>query len=402
MKYKTRALIQDIVDGICSQPGRIGLTLLAIAIGVSALTLLLALIRGLQIKSQNLIREFGADVIAIVQEKLNEENRSARLEKKHLLYLRACLPDAGVSGISSKNVRVAGTQKDVTMVRTDENLVGVRQWKMLSGRFIDKTDITHAERNAVITKALSIQQGWKPGDIIGLGRIPFRIIGIVDAGSAVNEADTSYTGVIPGERAVFVPETVHDDLPPRTPKPIPELDSIFIRPRPNSDYQRTLKRVQGLLSHPDYKVTNIYYITPETLVQNIRRLQRTLNFTLGSTAMLCLILGGVTLMSLMVANVRQRIPEIGLRRALGATGYDIAMMFIAESIVVTLTAGITSGILSHLLLVTIRNRVAVPVQIDAITILVPPAVAMVMGIIFSWWPSTIAVKISPSEALRNE
>lgn len=395
-------MLQDIIDGIRSQFGRIGLTLLAIAIGVSALTLLLALLRGLQTKSQNLIRELGADVIAIVQQKLNEESRAPRLEKRHLSYLSACLQDATVSGIRSKNVRVTGTQKDVTMVRTDEYLIDVRRWNMFAGRFIDKNDVIHAERNAVITKALSLQHGWKVSDTIGLGRIPFRIIGIVDAGSAVSEADTSYTTVIPGERAVFVPETVHDDLPPRTPKPIPAIDSIFIRPIEKTDYQKILHRVQSLLTHPDYKLPDISYVTPETLVQNITRLQRTLNFTLGSTAVLCLILGGVTLMSLMVANVRQRVQEIGLRRALGATGYDIAMMFIVESVIVTLTGAIVSGILSHLLLMTIRNRVAVPVQIDTITILTPPAIALILGIIFSWWPSIIAMKISPSEALRNE
>lgn len=395
-------MLQDIMDGIRSQFGRIGLTLLAIAIGVSALTLLLALLRGLQTKSQNLIRELGADVIAIVQQKLDERNRTPRLESKHLVYLRTCLLDATVSGIRSKNVRVAGTQKDVTMVRTDEYLIDVRRWNMFAGRFIDKHDVTHAERNAVITKALSLQHGWKVNDIIGLGRIPFRIIGVVDAGGTVNETDTSYTAVIPGERAIFVPETVHDDLPPRTPKPIPAVDSIFIRPIEKTDYQKIFRRVQSLLTHPDYKLTDISYVTPETLVQNITRLQRTLNFTLGSTAVLCLILGGVTLMSLMVANVRQRVAEIGLRRALGATCYDIAMMFIAESVIVTLTGAIVSGILSHLLLMAIRNRVAVPVQIDAITIAIPPVVALILGIIFSWWPSVIAMKISPSEALRNE
>ena len=107
-------------------------------------------------------------------------------------------------------------------------------------------------------------------------------------------------------------------------------------------------------------------------------------------------------MSLMVANVRDRVTEIGLRRALGATQWDIAILFVIESSIVTGVAAVIGTIGTHLLLVLGKNASPVPIRLGFRSILIPLTVSLVLGIIFSYWPAKMAANITPSEALRNE
>jgi putative ABC transport system permease protein len=144
------------------------------------------------------------------------------------------------------------------------------------------------------------------------------------------------------------------------------------------------------------------WVTPEVLLRKVRRLQDTIALTVGSIAALCLVLGGTTLMSLMVANVRDRVTEIGLRTALGATPRDIAGLFVAEGALVAAAAGLVATAGTHLLLLAGNGRLPVPVAVDAATVALPALVAVGLGIVFSYWPARTAARIMPAEALRND
>ncbi len=94
--------------------------------------------------------------------------------------------------------------------------------------------------------------------------------------------------------------------------------------------------------------------------------------------------------------------EIGLRRALGATRFDIAALFVTEACAVTLAAAAFGTIAGSLLLGLVRARFGAPLAVDRLTWLVPVLVSVVLGIAFSYWPARMASRISPAEALRNE
>jgi putative ABC transport system permease protein len=157
-----------------------------------------------------------------------------------------------------------------------------------------------------------------------------------------------------------------------------------------------------LLTQPDQRVSGLAWITPESLLHRIRRLQRTIRLTVGSIAVLCLLLGGTTLTSLMVANVRDRVTEIGLRRALGATSRDIAVLFVWEACLVTAAAAVIGTAATHLVLLLGRRGLPVPVHLGLVTLLVPVVVSLALGSASSYWPARSAAAIAPSEALRNE
>ena len=107
-------------------------------------------------------------------------------------------------------------------------------------------------------------------------------------------------------------------------------------------------------------------------------------------------------MSLMVANVRERVMEIGLRRALGASQWDIAALFVMEACLVAGSAAVVATLGTNLLLSLGRQAFPTSLRLGWVSILTPLIVAVFLGIVFSYWPARFAAKITPSEALRNE
>ncbi len=393
--------LQDVWEGVRSQRGRVGLSFLAISVGITALTLLLAVLGGLEERSRRIVRDLGVNVFAITQPRSPDGTRIGRLRREHVDFLAANLPGSMVSGVRSHSVPTPGTGRDVTVVSADANLLRVRQWRELSGRFIDAEDLRSKSRHAVVSASLSRDWRKNMGDTIVLRHMPYEVIGIVETGGNALEGESVDPGLTAGTRAVFVPATTPAHWAVFTPEQ-PRLDAVFVRVDDTARFQTTIARTRRLLAQPDQRVSGLSLITPETLLKRVRKLQNTIKLTVGSIAALCLVLGGTTLMSLMVANVRDRVVEIGLRRALGATAGEIGLLFVAEACLITAAGAIAGTGVTHVLLTLGGTRLPVPVSLGPVTWLVPVGAAIMLGVLFSYWPARSAARIAPSEALRND
>lgn len=394
------ALWEDVAEGIRAQPGRTGLSCLALAIGIAALAVLTAVLGGLDQRAQGIVRELGVQVFGIVGGG-DESGGRERLGRAHAELLAANLPDCGVAGVRVESVRVAGDRAAVGVVSADAELAKVRGWRLADGRFLDELDIRSRARVAVLSAEVSRQWGKQVGEVVTLRTLPFQVVGIVDAGGGRPAPELSRAGVGLGSRLLFVPWTA--PAPWRqTDHHADTVDAVFVRADTESGYRRGLAASIRLLRQPDQAAAGLSWVTPDDLLAGIRRLQRMIRWTAGSVAGLCLLLGGTTLMSLMVANVRDRVPEIGLRRALGATGGDIAALFVAEALVVTGLAAVAGTLAAHLILLPAGDAFPVPVQFGWRTALLPGCCAAAMGMLFSLGPARAAARIVPSEALRNE
>ena len=402
MKTRWMATALDVWDGVCAEPGRTWLSFLAIVVGITALTILLAVLGGLQQRSQQIVKELGVNVFGVVPESRDADSLpDRRLRKEHASFLAENLGGCVVAGTRTYDVPIHGAQKRVTVVATDSSLIKVRQWPMKSGRFLDTEDMRVSARNAVVSQDLSERWNWNVGDIITLMNAPYVVVGVVDVEGGTLDAENVDRGVVLGQEVVFVPGST----PPywlTYGKQESTLDAIFVRVPGTLPLRRIVVLAERLLSHPDMYVEGLSWITPESLLRRIRRLQSTIRLTVGSIAVLCLILGGTTLTSLMVANVRDRITEIGLRRALGATGKDIAGLFVFEACLVTGSAALIGTLVIHSVLWVGRSSMPVPVVLGWNTLLAPILVAVILGVVFSYWPARAAARIVPSEALRSE
>lgn len=397
-----RALLRDVTDGLRAQPGRTALAAAAVSIGVASLSMLLAVLGGLELRARRLVNDLGADVVAVVQAEARAQSRAPVLRPAHADYLRANLPEATISAIRRYRIPQPGAEAALTLIATDEHLARVRQWGLANGRFLDAADLTQAQRHAVITRRVAEAWGWRIGDSFPAGQTVFTIVGVVDAGGDALEAAAAESALVPGEWTVFVPMTVRPGWLAGAERPAERLDAIFVR-APGIASDRSIARLNRLLSHPDWRADGLSWITPGVLLRDIRRLQSTLSLAAGGITFLCLLLGGVTLASMMVANVRQRFVEIGLRRALGATRGDIALLFVAEGATVTLAAGLAGTLAAHgALAIAAMVRPDLPLYTGALSWAAPMAAAALLGMLCSFAPARTAARLVPAEAMRND
>jgi len=394
--------IGDIFAGFRAQPAPVAISLSAIVIGVASLTVLMAVVGGLRDRADQMVDELGVNVIAIINQAEVTETKKIGLRIEHASLLEQNLPGHTVATVRRYDVPTFGTNSFLSVVATDSTFADIRQWRIRDGRFLDFRDIDGRERSAVISHTLSSQWGWNTGDIIMLGNMPFSIVGIVETGGTALDTEVGNSDLILGERVVFVPRTLVPYWADGSMQIDDRLDAVFIKIPDSASLEVAEKLSRRLLLEPGNQLEDVSWITPQTLIQGINKLGNTITLAAGSVVALALLLAGTTLMSLMLTNVRSRVTEIGLRRALGASRRDIVSMFLMEACLISGIAAVVAIGGTYLLLVFGRDALPVPVSTGSGTIIVPFVIAIVLSITFSYWPAKKAAGIKPSEALRNE
>jgi putative ABC transport system permease protein len=107
-------------------------------------------------------------------------------------------------------------------------------------------------------------------------------------------------------------------------------------------------------------------------------------------------------MNIMLANVRARIREIGIRKAVGATGKEIRLQFLTEAVMISLAGGMVGIIIGLAVPVSVRVFTAYHIPISGLSVLIAVLVASLVGIVFGTLPATRAAQMDPVEALHYE
>lgn len=383
---------QDILDGLRFQPARTCLALFAVSLGMMALTALLAVAGGLRERSRALSEAMGSQVFAI----LPGGDRNSRLDRRDRDRLAAALPGLSVSAVRRSTVGESGGRERWTVVGVDGSLAAIRDWRRLRGRFIDERDVRDRARVAVVTA------GTRPretGGEIALGGMPFSVVGDVEAGPALPDMRLAEGFPLFGESTVLVPYTAA--LPIEGGAAADRVDAVLIHAGEIANFERAIESARRILGQ-ERPAAAFQWVTAESAIEGLRRLNALITAAVGAVAILCLVLGGTTLVSLMVANVRDRIPEIGLRRALGARPADVALLFVGESCLVTGGAALLGTAAAHAAFAAVGSRCPVPLHTGAATAVVPVVTAILLGGLFAFWPARLAARIQPADALRSE
>lgn len=378
----------DLWLGLRTGPARTGLALFSLALGLFAVTILLSTLDALRQQARDLVRSFGAGVFVLVRPAGAPD---AAWTRRHADLFRENLgDDAWVSGVK----KLDGSGGSSASVATaDADLAQVRGWHFFRGRALDEMDVRQGARHAMASAESCRRQGWRVGSVVVLGREPFRLVGCFESGR------DSVPGLPNAE--VYVPYTA--DAFERGGKDAQErVDSLLFRARGDISPETLRRRVATLLRQPGLGVDGAEWITPETLLQGIRRWQRAIAWTAGSGGALSLLLGAVTLAGMLMTGVRERIPEIGLRRALGARRREVAGLFIAEALALTGGAALLGMLAAEFTLRWLGGRFPLPYHFGASARLLPLGLACGVAILCSLGPAWLAARLPPAEALRNE
>jgi putative ABC transport system permease protein len=181
-----------------------------------------------------------------------------------------------------------------------------------------------------------------------------------------------------------------------------ELDTIKLNISKASDPLVASKAVKQLMVLRHGGIEDYSLIIPAALLEQQKQTQQIFNIVMACVAGISLLVGGIGIMNIMLANVMERTKEIGLLRAVGATQEDIKQQFLAESFAISVLGGIL-GIIFGLALSEIigfYSGWAVSWSIPAIFLSL--SICMIVGVGFGVFPAIKASKLNPIDALHSD
>ncbi len=181
-----------------------------------------------------------------------------------------------------------------------------------------------------------------------------------------------------------------------------QLDKIVVQVKESSQLLPTAQIIKKILLRRHQNTQNFEIKIPELLLKQEQKTKDIFNIVLGAIAGISLLVGGIGIMNIMLASVMERIREIGVRRATGATQKDIVFQFLAESTFISISGGILGVLLGVIMAKVITLTTGILTIVSFWSILLSFGVAATVGIVFGYLPARKAAGQDPVEALRHD
>jgi len=160
--------------------------------------------------------------------------------------------------------------------------------------------------------------------------------------------------------------------------------------------------IRRMLTRRHNEVTDFEITVPELLLKQEQRTKTIFNVVLGAIASISLIVGGIGIMNIMLATVLERIREIGVRRALGASQRDILTQFLSEAVMISLAGGIAGILVGGGLSFAIERAAGIRTIVSPLSVAVAFGVSLTVGLVFGIVPAWRAARQDPVACLRYE
>lgn len=181
-----------------------------------------------------------------------------------------------------------------------------------------------------------------------------------------------------------------------------QLDKIVVQVTETEHLSSTAEVIKKILNRRHQGVEDYEIKIPELLLKQEQKTKDIFNIVLGAIAGISLIVGGIGIMNIMLASVMERIREIGVRRATGATKNDIVLQFLAEATFISITGGFIGILLGVIMAKVITTTTGILTIVSFPSILISFGVAASVGIIFGYLPAKKASEKDPVDSLRHD
>jgi putative ABC transport system permease protein len=392
---------------------RSALTMLGIVLGVSSVTIMMAVGGGASQRIQTEMRNLGANTIVLNSGALKSRGVSkgqgsrpsitladAQAIENEVPAVVAASPQHNFAGMQL----IYGNANWSTLVTgTTPEYLTIRNWTVSRGRAFDREDVVQGSKVVVLgrTVAEKLFGDQSPvGQEIRVNRIPMTVIGELAAkGQSLAGLDTDDTAVIPISTAI-------NRVIGRNPANPRAISGVIIKVRDGAnmasaftEIRQVVRERHGLLpaQEDDFHLINL------TEVMRAKEdSARALGILLAAIASVSLVVGGIGIMNIMLVSVTERIREIGLRLAVGARRSDILGQFLVEATTLSLIGGIAGVALGLGGAVAVERYANLGVVLNGQLSLVAMAFAAGVGIFFGFYPAWKASLLQPIEALRSD
>jgi putative ABC transport system permease protein len=181
-----------------------------------------------------------------------------------------------------------------------------------------------------------------------------------------------------------------------------QLDKIIVQVDRSELVSDVADVVRRMLQRRHNDVTDFEITVPELLLKQEQRTKAIFNVVLGAIASISLVVGGIGIMNIMLASILERIKEIGVRRAMGATQKDVLWQFLSEAVMISLAGGVAGIIVGGLLSFGIERFAKISTIVSSSSVIVAFGVSVAVGLVFGIVPASRAAKQDPIVCLRYE
>jgi putative ABC transport system permease protein len=181
-----------------------------------------------------------------------------------------------------------------------------------------------------------------------------------------------------------------------------QLDRIIVRVADSKLVPGVAEVAQRMLARRHNMVIDFEISMPELLLKQEQRTKTIFNVVLGAIASISLIVGGIGIMNIMLASVLERIREIGVRRAVGATQKDILFQFLSEAVLISVAGGVAGILFGAGISLGIERLAGITTIVSLVSVLVAFGVSITVGIGFGIVPAYRAARQDPVVCLRYE
>ena len=254
------------------------------------------------------------------------------------------------------------------------------------------------------------------------GDVWLKVVGILDKRAGINVSSGSKEQNKNFNDNIFIPvrtmllryanralitektlrENDEDESSTSTPKNNNQLDRIIVQVSETDDLEPTVDVLNRMILRRHSEVKDFEITVPELLLKQQQRTKDIFNIVLGAIAAISLLVGGIGIMNIMLASVLERVREIGIRQAIGATRKDIVIQFLAESVFISVSGGIIGVITGIILSKLIMKISGVLTIITWYSVVLSFVISVAVGIIFGYMPAKNASRKDVVESLRYE
>ena len=380
---------------------RAGLSLTGVAIGVASVVMLTSLGEGARLYVTGEFANLGSNLLIVTPGKtettglaplvsqaphdLTLEDLDAILRKVPQIRKGAPLT------IGSATLSYGDRRRDVTVAGTTQEFQGVRKVHIGVGRYLPSVESGRGAPVCVLGVKLQKELfgNVNPlGEVVSIGDTRFRVIGVMAPRGVSIGMDLDEMVHVPVVRAMRMFNQT-------------SLFRLLLEVRAHGDIETAKQAVEQILRER-HREDDVTILTQDSVVATFSKILALLTAALAGIAAVSLTVAGVGIMNVMLVSVSERTREIGLMKAVGATGRQVIAVFLVEAAVLSALGG-AAGLVVAFAATRVFTAIypSFPVEPPAWAILAAILVSISVGLAFGALPARRAARLDPVLALTR-
>ena len=396
-------LIRFARDAAAGSPLRTVLLVLAMSIGVASVVVLTALGDGARRYVINEFSSLGTNLVIVLPGRsqtggfnpgnaITNTPRDLTIDDAQALLRASAVRRVAPLAVGTSEISVGGRLREVMVAGTTAQYTDVRRLSLAQGRFLTDGDWRRGASETVIGAKIRDELfGAEPalGQLVRIGDRRFRIVGIMASTGQGLGMNTDELVIVPVSlaQAMFNSNT---------------LFRVLVEANSREAIELAKTQTLAIIKERHEGEEDVTVITQDAVLATFDKLLGTLTVAVAGIAAISLAVAGILVMNVMLVSVTQRTSEIGLLKALGATGGTIRTAFLTEAAMLSLAGAVLGFLFGHAGAALIRLLYPVyPAYPPDWAAIAGLCTALVTGILFGVLPARRAALLDPVESLAK-